>query len=317
MAVKSRESGPASARLTDFLARHDAVVLDVVPAAVPGGRRLVVGKQGTSRATYAVAVGHHDDTRLALDNEEVVLRALRQRLPAELRTSVPRCVTRVQVDGDLTGLVLTAVKGLHRSRARGTSGGTARLLVAVGRWLPSVWRETSGGTAPVTLGLRSTEVLQTRLSRSPALVDMFRDVQISRRRLAELEVPSTASHGCLCPRHVRASGGMVTGVDDWGVGAVSGDPLRDLGGIAVTVAAERLPEVVVGRTGFARGVRDFTTAGLKALGIDERRWRDVLLLAQLEQAGSASENTLTSAISRVASMSEALPRSHREKETES
>ena len=107
-------------------------------------------------------------------------------------------------------------------------------------------------------------------------------------RLADFEVPQTLTHGCLCRRHVIAAG-AVGGVDDWGLGSPAGDPLRDLGRFAVSVADARLPEVLAGRTSFATGIRHFVTSTLGRTPVPRKLWREVLLLTQLELAFEALE----------------------------
>lgn len=262
------------------------MVLDVVPSATPGGRRLVVGERATGRVRYAVAVGHTERTNAAVDAEEDTLRELPDRLGEDLRTTVPQVVERVRVDTLLVGLVVTSVYGPGAWRgAEEDHRRPKQLLDVVDAWLAGIWRDTgTPGSEGPRLGQEAVAELLDRYAGPVQLDQLVDSVQRALARLTGFEVPRTLTHGCLCPRHVRSDEDRVTGVDDWGLSAPDSDPLRDLGGFAVRVAGQRLAEVVAGRSRHAGLVRGFVGSGLRRAGLPSALWRHVLVLSQLEHA---------------------------------
>jgi hypothetical protein len=272
--------------LDQLLEERGLVVTDVVAGAAPGTRRLYVADvHDTDDVRFAVAVPHGDGGDGAVANEATVLSLLHERLPAALSRSVPEVVEWVLGPAQRQSLVVTAVAGLDSSGTHpANAGDLRRLLVDTITWLESVWQSTSGDLIPVELGRGPVDLLLSRYRGAanvrPAIGALLR----ARGRVAQVEVVSTATHGCLAPRHLHRGPDGALGVDDWGLGSTASDPLRDLGRVAVDLASHHLPEVVVGRTALATEFRHAVCRGLEVLSVSPRLWRDVLLLAQFEAA---------------------------------
>lgn len=272
--------------LARFLNRSRAAVLDVVRGAAPDTRRLLVGSPHSRRVSYVVAAGPTPPAWYGAEAEHETLLSVEGRLRPVVDGTLPRVVDRVQVSATLTGVVLTAVPGLVAGQHE--DGSSPRgFLTALESWLPQVWEDTAGPRRPTDLGGLTAQTVLARHAGSARMAPTLGVIHRASQQVAPLEVPATLSHGCLCLRHVRIQAAAVVGVDDWGLGATAGDPLRDLGRAAVHAAGPRLPEVLVGRTSFAGVVRHFLAAGLEVHGAPRQSWRDVLVLTQLELASEA------------------------------
>lgn len=270
-------------RLHDFLVASRLEVLDVARGVAEGTRRLVVGSPVGHSASYAVAVAHAPGSAPAVEAEARLLSELALVLPPDLLGTTPRAIGPVDVDGR-PALVMTGVPGLLRSRRRAQSSPQPRALEAVQAWLTKLWALGGGPHGRIDLGHDAAGTLYARYAGWAPLAPTLGAVYAARVRLEDVEIRRTITHGHLSPRLVGLLDGAVVGVDDWGSGAICGDPLRDLGGFAVRSAGERLGEIVAGRTTYARSVRDFIGAGLDTLGLPESHWRDVALLTQAERA---------------------------------
>lgn len=281
--------GETPERLTSFLEREGVAVLDVVPGAVPGTRRLLLGRSCDPTVTHAVAIAHSPATNVAVETELNVLRWAPTRLRPPTLETVPRAIQRVAADGPWTGLVVTGVPGLRASVKDPRTVKPHALLAAVEPWLSAVWQDSAGDRRTVDLGRTARESLIARYGGSPRLAGALRSVQAAFERLAEFEVPQTLTHGCLCSRHIKIEGNAIVGVDDWGQASIASDPLRELGGLVTGIAGHRLVEVMAGRSSFASLLREFVTAGLTRVEIPPQLWRDVLLLSQTERAAHALE----------------------------
>lgn len=322
MATASR--GPGSSRpipdqrrpresLESFLSQHGLEVRDVIPAAAPDARRLLLGHAGTTRLSHAVAVAA-TGSLTSLDREQDVLVQLRAALGTELAATVPRVVERVEVSTASVGLVVTAVRGLHPPSSPDTRS-THDLLEAVDDWLARLWRETgTEDVAPVALGLVGAEWLGKQYPEPGPLSSGLAALHQAEDRLRGLEAHRAAVHGCLCPRHVFTSGPRVTGVDDWGLASIRSDPLRDLAGFAVSLAGPRLVEVLGGRTAFARALRDFVAAGLERAALPTRLWRESLVLARLDEVPEAAGRGEADPTGLVLTLARSLPQGRRGRE---
>jgi hypothetical protein len=267
--------------LVEFLEDRHLMVLDVVAGAAPGTRRLYVGEREDSRIRYAISMPLSADADAAVLRESRLLSFLETRLTSDLATTVPTEVEELTGLASATALVVTPVPGLGSSPATDRRGS---MLDGVVTWLAALWRQTAAAPIQVQLGHEPVEKLLRRSRNVAQLGPATEPLLRARRRLAEIQVSSTASHGCLCTRHVHGEGSAVSGVDDWGHGGIGADPLRDLGRFAVDVVAGHLPEVVSTRSQRAREVRRALARGLEELSAPPKLWRDVLLLAQLEAA---------------------------------
>lgn len=296
------------------MSQHHLEVRDVVPAAAPDARRLLLARPGASRLSHAVAVAPTDGTVASVDREQDVLTQLRTALGGELALTLPRVVERVEVGATASvGLIVTAVPGLHPPSGHDTRS-THDLLEAVDDWLARLWRETSTeDVAPVDLGLDGAEWLEKQYPASGPFSSCLATLHQAEARLRGLEAHRAAAHGCLCPRHVFTYGARVTGVDDWGLASTQADPLRDLAGFAVRLAGPRLVEVLGGRTSFARSLRGFVAAGLERAALPTRLWRESLVLARLDcvpaERGEEDPTEL------VLTLARALPQGRRGRET--
>lgn len=279
----------ASSRFSAFLDRRRVAIHDVVRGAAPESRRLLLGPRGGDTVTYAVAVGYGVGGRRAVENEQLVLEQGAVPLRPELRRSLPSALEHVEVYAGLDGLVMTAVPGLRTPARPWTGTRTRELLAAMPRWLLAVWEDTAGEARQVDLGAAELSTVLPPNESTRRLEPVLDAVRRARLRLAEYELPGVLTHGCLCPRHVTVDGDAV-GVDDWGLGGVAGDPLRDLGRFAVSVAGGRLPEVLAGHSAFAAEVRQCVTGVLAHTPVPARLWREVLVLAQLELAVESLEH---------------------------
>jgi hypothetical protein len=283
--------------LPDFLERQQLQVLDVVPAAAPSGRRLLVGSATTERRVMSIAIAEIGPPSAALDREQAVLEGLRTRVDANLARTIPRVLQRVQAGPSSIGLAVTSPQDPETAvvpEPRRPSHNRLRkdaplVLDAVGTWLGQLWEQTrQGEPAPAAVGAAGARWLvdlYPPISRTAVGLD---DLLRAQRYLGSQLVPRTAVHGSLCPRHVQISHGRVVAVEDWGLGSLGSDPLIDLGGFAVRYAGTRLEDALGGRSAFGKAVRRFVTTGLESVGLPPRLWRDLLMLAQLDRAHRAA-----------------------------
>jgi len=300
--------------LPDFLERQQLQVLDVVPAAAPSGRRLLVGSATTERRVMSIAVAEIGPPSAALDREEAVLEGLRTRVDSNLARTIPRVLQRVQAGPSSIGLAVTTpqdreatvVPEPRRPTHNRLRKDAPLVLDAVGAWLGELWAQTrQGEPAPAAVGAAGARWLvdlYPPISRTAVGLD---DLLRAQRYLGSQLVPRTAVHGCLCPRHVQIAHGRVVAVEDWGLGSLGSDPLIDLGGFAVRFAGNRLEDALGGRSAFGKAVRRFVTTGLDRAGLPPRMWRELLMLAQLDRAhraatrGDADPSLLISMLVRV------------------
>lgn len=279
----------ASEHFADFLRQRDLAILDVRAGAAPGSRRLLLGRPESTTASWTVALAPGGTTESPVTNEERVLAHAHSVLRDGVRAALPRAADHVEVYTSMDGLLLTAVPGLPVGSRRRTARRTRDLLTAVPRWVVGLWEDSATGRAPVDLGTRNVRNVLMRHQPIPRLEPALDAVRRAAVRLAQYDVPQTLTHGCLCPEHVLLSDAGL-GVDDWGAGSTSGDPLRDVGRFALRVAGGRLPEVLVGRSSFAAEIRQFMSTVLVHTPVPAQLWREVLVLTQLELAAEALEH---------------------------
>jgi len=289
-----------------FLTATGVKVLDMTRGAAPGTRRLLLGPAGSSIATFAVAVADRAGSESAIESEVRTLDELRTLVSPTLSETLPQVVAPVTVS-DRPAIVLRAVPGQALESAREFLPLTRADLDAVASWLSTLWLSTGGLAEPAELGARAADLLLARYVGSRHLAATLGAVNSARSRIGRLEVRRTAVHGCLCPHHAYVRDGEITGVDDWGLGAPSGEPLRDLGGFAVRHAASELADVVAERTTQGRLLRDFVRCGLELLELPADCWRDVLILAQAEYAVDALQRGQVDEIRLLAAAVNALP----------
>jgi hypothetical protein len=275
-----------SAQFTRLLQRRNLAVLDVVRGAAPGSRRLFLGPPGTESVSHVLAASCWPQGTGSVGNEYLVLQHGRDVLSPALRRSLPRVIERVDVYGSDDGLVMTAVPDLGRaSDARRVKPGLRQVVEALAEWLAALWSESRSAMTPTDLGMDAVDALLANRDHGRTPQPALECLRKARERLADVEVPRTVTHGCLCERHVLLGSDGALGVDDWGLGRVAGDPLRDIGRFAVNLADTRFPEVIEGRSSFAATIRHVLSEAMgQQLGVPPRLWREVLVLSQVELA---------------------------------
>jgi hypothetical protein len=298
---------PEPRPLDDLLQQQRLVISDITPGAAPGTRRLFLGDPTTDELRFAVAVAHGEGGEEAVSNEAKALATLDERLPEQLAPTVPHIREWVVGPGGKRALVVSAVPGLASSGLPPTTTADLRAsLDTLVDWLAGLWHATAGEPVRVGLGRIPVDLMLARYRGAanvrPAIGALLR----ARGRLAQVEVTSAMTHGCLCARHVFLDGSSI-GVDDWGLAEDHADPLRDLGRYAVDITGSRLPEVVEGRSKFAAHVRKGLCSGMEALSAPPRLWRDVLLLAQFEVALTELEHGEASRLSLLQQAVHVLP----------
>jgi hypothetical protein len=302
----ARETVGGGVDLDAFLAATGVKVVDVMRGAADGTRRVLLGSPERRTVAYTVAVADDPSRAAGIETEVRVLTELRPRLTPVVLDTLPRVVARVAV-GDRPAVVMAAVPGLRPERQSDDRPPDRGYVDAVSGWLDALWRTTVGLPGSIDLGRSAADRLLARYCGSRQLAPALGAVHRARRRLEGFRVRRTAVHGCLCPRHVFVRDGRVTGVDDWGLATPAGEPLRDLGNLAVHLAGSHLPEVLAGRTGPAQVVRDLVGRGLAAAVVPPCHWRDVLVLAQAERAIAAVEQGRVDEIGLLVSAVQALP----------
>lgn len=303
----------ASDRFLHVLKERDLEVRDIHAGAGADSRRLLLARPATNRVSMvaALAPAGPDATEVsAVVNEERVLEHAHAALRPELQQSVPRVLSRVDLDRSLDARLLTAVPGLVVGSGRRTTRKSKALLTSVSGWITAVWRDTASGAAVVDLAADDLRNVLERPQPIPRLEPALDALRRARMRVAQYEAPVTLTHGCFCPDHVFLAEGTI-GVEDWGAGAVRGNPLRDAGRFALEVAGGRLPEVLAGRSGFAGDIRHFMSTVLMETPVPPQLWREVLALTQLELATASLEHADPNAmhlLSRAVRLSTALTR---------
>lgn len=282
-------------------------MLDVLPGASPGIRRLLVGG-GEAGARYSVSVSRAPAFDGVVAHERAMLDHLGGVLPQALRPTLPRAVEWLEGPGSAAALVSTAVRpGVLRGGAASRAPLHPAAVDAVLGWLEALWGGTAGAWAPSQLGRTALEALVGRARDASRLEHLVLPLMDARQRLSAVVVRSAATHGCLCPRHVYADGERVVEVDDWGLGSTGSDPLRDVGRYFVAAARDDLPRVLDGSSPEAGTVREAVGRALEALTVPPSLWRDVLLLAELELAAERSARGDRSGVVLLRRSAEAMP----------
>jgi len=292
--------------LQGLLRDEHAEILDIRRGVAPGTRRLLVGRSGDHHPSHVVSVATVAESAAAVDRESRNLQEIRQIARPALRATVPTVIEPIDWSG-LAGLAMTAVPGLHVSTPRPAhrSPGDA---VATLDWLQCLWQDTASVHAASTLGLAAADDLVARYAGATDFAGTLGAVHRAQSRLAAFVLPRTVGHGCLCPEHVFASDGVVTGVDDWSGSEIQADPLRDLGGWVVRSVGSALADVITVRNAVARTMRDFLMEGLRTWDIPTTRWRDLLLLTQAEIAVEGLRHGDSAAMDLLTKISRVLPR---------
>jgi hypothetical protein len=293
--------------LQGLLRDEGAEILDIRRGVAPGTRRLLVGRSGDHHPSHVVSVATVAESEAAVDRESRNLQEIRQIARPALLDTVPAVLEPIDSSG-LAGLVLTAVPGLQVSTPRPAHRGSGGDAVATLSWLQCLWQDTASVHTESTLGLAAGDDLVARYAGATDFAGTLGAVHRARSRLAAFVLPCTVGHGCLCPEHLFASDGVVTGVDDWSGSEIQADPLRDLGGWVVRSVGSALADVITLRNAVARTMRDFLMEGLRTWDIPTTRWRDLLLLTQAEIAVEGLRHGDSAAMDLLTKISRVLPR---------
>ncbi|MGA9749299.1 MAG: hypothetical protein WBQ50_17735 [Nocardioides sp.] len=270
--------------LEELLLQQRLVIVDVIAGAGPGTRRLFLGDGRNSGLRLAVSIAHAAGGDEAVAHEAKALTRLDEVLPERLAGSVPQIREWVLGPRESRALVVSAVPGLpSTSQPPRRTASTRQSLDALLDWLGTLWDVTVGPPIGSELGRDPVDLALSRYRGAAKVRPAIGTLLRARGRLAQLEVVSAMTHGCLCAKHVFIGDGRV-GVDDWGLATSHGDPLRELGRYAVDMTDHRLPEVFESRTRFAAHVRRGVCSGMELLDAPTKLWRDVLLLAHFEVA---------------------------------
>lgn len=292
--------------LQGLLRDECAEILDIRRGVAPGTRRLLVGRSGDHHPSHVVSVATVAEAGAAVERESRHLQEIRRIARPSLRDTVPAVIEPIDSSG-MTGLVLTGVPGLHVSMPRHAHRSPGTDCGATLDWLQCLWQDTASVRSESTLGLAAVDDLVARYAGATDFAGTLGSVHRARARLAAYDLPRTVGHGCLCPEHVFASDGVVTGVDDWSGSEIQADPLRDLGGWVVRSVGSALGDVIAVRNTAARTMRDFLVEGLRTWNIPPTRWRDLLLLTQAEIAVDGLRNGDSAAMDLLTKITRALP----------
>lgn len=202
----------------------------------------------------------------------------------------------------------------HLRRHTTKSKRVAADFSAVQRWLDSFQRLTRGSRAPVSIADGTREELENRFHQDELLGRAVESHAMLAARLGQHVVAQAGVHGDLWAGNVLVTGRKVSGVVDWELGTLEGNPLRDLVRFAITYALyldrhTKPGKAVVGHDGLRAGewgagiryaveaqgwfcdlFRSFIHNGLVRLGVPKLDWRDAVLAGLLEVAVTADEH---------------------------
>ena len=255
----------------------------------------------------------------AVAAEREMLDTLLDRLPASLRSTVPKAVGSLGFRGRWA-LVATAVEGTpmtvsylgHRHTAKPRN--VAHDLRAAEAWLAVLQQATAGANAPIDLVAESARRLSLRFgaSEQERVLDVLDGLD---HRLSAASTPRTAVHGDFWFGNLLQQRGAVSGVVDWEDGAASGEPLRDLVRFALAYALYLDRQTRSGRqvaghpglraTGFGAAIefalngrgwfpeqfRSFLEHGLARLGAPAALWRPAALAGIAELAAQSDDES--------------------------
>jgi Phosphotransferase enzyme family len=271
----------------------------------------------SAKPSLVVKAPMTDGAAAAVARETALLESLRTEfgpLPG-----LPRVLATVDFRGRgaavMTGLQGTPMfTSYHLRRHTTNPKRVAADFSAVQRWLDSFQRLTRGARAPVSVGAGTRERLKDRFGEDELLGPAVERNVTLEAQLGQHSLVQTGVHGDLWAGNVLVAGRRVSGIVDWELGALEGNPLRDLVRFAITYALyldrhTRPGKVVTGHDGLRAGVwgagiryalssegwfcdlfRAFIRNGLVRLGIPKLDWRDAVLAGLLEVAVTADEH---------------------------
>jgi aminoglycoside phosphotransferase len=272
----------------------------------PGGRR----------PAYALKMPTTGAAEVAVRRERRLLGELQELDLGPLRTSVPRPLSEVEVQGRCC-LLTTAVPGAsmfgayHRWRHTAAPASVRADFRAAGAWLAAFQERTAGCSEPLDLGRDLAAALDRRFATGQEAADAIGELERVHAVLAGAEAPRTAVHGDFWTGNLLVTGDQVAGVVDWELGAISGEPARDLVRFALTYALyldrhARPRGPVAGHPGlradrwgagiayamaaggwFCDLFRGFLQDGLRRLGVAPELWRAAALAGLAEIAATA------------------------------
>jgi Phosphotransferase enzyme family len=317
--TESRRQAPTMPGLTDRLlasADHEVVVLGASKDPNPKVTMAVL-ERASAVPRLVVKAPMTDSAAAAVERETTLLE--------ELRSSFGQlpCLPEVLGRLDFRGRGAAVMSGLpgtpmftryHRRRHTTRPAEVAADFAAVEAWLASFQTLTRGPRAPVSITDGVEQLLEQRFSADALLGPCIEALAGLSARLDRSEVARTAVHGDLWCGNILIEGRAVSGIVDWELGAIRGDPLRDLVRFAITYALyldrhTRRGRAVTGHPGLRAGAwgagiryaiesrgwfgelfRDFIQNGTARLGAPEIDWRDAVLAGLVEVAVTADEH---------------------------
>jgi aminoglycoside phosphotransferase len=273
----------------------------------------------TRRPVLAVKAPTTDSAARAVEHERQLLVDLHERGAAGPWDAIPRVVDSVEFDGR-PALVMTAVQGTPmttsymRRRHTATHASVAADFAAAESWLADFQRATSGKPAAMDMDGGVASRLRVRFPDDEQLDADLERLRGICDRLGENVAARTSVHGDLWFGNVLLSGGGVSGVVDWELGAGEGEPARDLVRFALMYALyldwrvrpnRRVPGhpglracswgagvefALQGNGWFPDLFRSFLQRGLTRLGVSPASWRDAALAGIAEVAARTDDH---------------------------
>jgi aminoglycoside phosphotransferase (APT) family kinase protein len=306
--------------LYDFVAASGLHSVVVGTSKDPNAKiTLLLVSPETRRPVLAVKAPTTDAAARAVEEERRLLVHLHEHRAAGLLDAIPRVVDSVEFDGR-PALVMTAVPGTpmttsyRRRRHTASYGSVAADFAAAESWLADFQRATSGKAAAMDMDGGVASRLRARFPDDEPLNVDLESLRGICDRLGENVAVRTGVHGDLWFGNMLLSGGGVSGVVDWELGASEGEPARDLVRFALMYALyldwrirpnRRVPGhaglracswgagvefALEGNGWFPDLFRSFLQRGLARLGASPASWRDAALAGIAEVAARTDDH---------------------------
>lgn len=308
----------APCSLREFVQSSELRSLVVGTSKDPNAKITVLLVSAESQPVFAVKAPTTDEAAQAVEAEARLLIKLSRLQLGEVSRSIPRVVKMVEFNGR-PAVVSTAVEGTPMSttylrwRHTADAARVARDFAAVGTWLADFQAGTALQAAPLEMDAGVTSRLRSRFADDDQLgADLDRLAELH-ERLRERNVPRTAVHGDMWFGNVLVAGGRVSGVVDWELGSISGEPVRDLVRFALMYAlyldrGTKIGRRTAGHPGlraaewgagveyaldgagwFPELFQRFLGTGLTRLGVSAASWRDAAVAGIAEVAARTDD----------------------------
>jgi Phosphotransferase enzyme family len=254
----------------------------------------------------------------AVEAEGRMLVELHRKVPRGVNATIPRLREVVEFEGK-TALVMTAVPGVPMTtpylewRHSADRHRVAADFSMVAHWLARFQSQTAGEPAPVDMDGGILSRLELRFVAEAGIDEDLDRFAAILRRLRGCRAPRAAVHGDLWLGNVLVDGSGVTGVVDWELGTMSGEPVRDLvrfahmyalyldrhtrggrrvaghRGLRTDVWGAGVQYAIEGSGWFPALYQQFLGEGLVRLGVPPERWRDVAVAGIAEVAATTDD----------------------------